>query len=333
MDDKTEGVIYHNCSERTVVVPKNLRIGYIADFTADWYHACASFDPDEHPTMFDAAMNGDWNNHSPVPDVEGTIKGDTCAMSDPWNERWQHGSTDAMCDPETRNDLVVTHPSTEVDINGTDDISAAQAACLRETVEWFSSVFEDHGTVARESEDDHMRITLKPGAEIVNKGPYNNSAKDRAVIDESFDRYHQEGKMGWAPPGLVRTAYPAFVVWQNAKGRAVMDISGLNASVWKDPYPMPRQEDILQAMKGCHWLTTLDLTAAFMQRALHKDSQHLVTVVTHRGPEYFKVVPFGFTNSPAHMQRFTDGKLRDMKKSVRYYIWREKTPNELTDGK
>jgi hypothetical protein len=300
----------------TIVVPKNLRIGYIADFTADSYHASASFDPDEHPTLFDAAQNGDWNKHSPVPEVEGSIKGDTCAMPNPWDERWQHGATDATRDLQAE----VAHPSKQVDVNSTDDISDAQVSFLRDTIERFSSVFEDHGTVARESEDDHMRITLKPGAEVVNKGPCNNSARDRAVIDESFDRYHKEGKMGWAPPGLVRTAYPAFVVWQHTKGRAVMDIRGLNAAVWKDPYPMPRQEDILQAMKGCHWLTTLDLTAAFMQRALHKDSQHLVTVVTHRGLEYFKVAPFGFTNSPAHMQRFMDGKLRDMKSFSRCYI-------------
>jgi hypothetical protein len=119
--------------------------------------------------------------------------------------------------------------------------------------------------------------------ELPNKGPYNNSAKDRNVIDTSFDKYHAEGKMGWSRPGQARSAHPAFVVWQSEKGRVVMDIRGLNAAVWKDPYPMPRQEDILQAMKGCHWLTTLDLTAAFIQRALHKDSQHLVTVVTHRG--------------------------------------------------
>jgi succinylglutamate desuccinylase len=128
-----------------------------------------------------------------------------------------------------------------------------------------------------------MRITLKPRVELPNKRPYNNSTKHRAVMDTTFDKHHGDGKMGWLEPGRECVASPAFVVWQSEKGRVVMDIHGLNAAVWKDPYPMPRQEDILHALKGCHWLTTLDLTAAFMQRALHKDSQHLVTVVTHRG--------------------------------------------------
>jgi hypothetical protein len=83
---------------------------------------------------------------------------------------------------------------------------------------------------------------------------------------------------------------------------------------------MPRQEDILQAIKGCNWISPLDLTAAFIQRTLHPDSRHLVTVVTHRGLEYFKVVPFGFNNSPAHMQRFMNGRLRHLRSHVRCYI-------------
>jgi predicted nucleic acid-binding Zn ribbon protein len=321
VDNRTEAVIFHNRSEQTVVVQKNLRIGYIADFTPESYHACVAFDPDEHPTLFDAAQTGEWNEHCPRAEKIGSLIDDTRAMSNPWTHaRWQNGVTDAMHTREETAPNDDRPPADSVDINTADDITEAQADALRRIVQRFAIIFEDRGTVARESEEDHMRIILKPGAQLPNKGPYNNSAKDRDVIDTTFDKYHLEGKMGWARPGRTRGASPAFVVWQQVKGRVVMDVRGLNAAVEKDPYPMPRQEDILQAMKGCHWLTTLDLTAAFMQRALHKDSQHLVTVVTHRGLEYFKVAPFGFTNSPAHMQRFMDGKLRNLKRNVRCYI-------------
>jgi hypothetical protein len=207
----------------------------------------------------------------------------------------------------------------EVDINETDEIMPSQCADLVALVSRYADLFEDKGTVANENEEEYMRITLKPSAELPNKGPYNNSEKDKKVIDETFDKYHRQDKMGWAKQG-VKAAWPAFVVWQKEKGRVVTDIRGLNARVWKDPYPMPRQEDILQAIKGCNWISTLDLTAAFMQRTLHPDSRHLVTVVTHRGLEYFKVVPFGYTNSPAHMQRFMDGRLRNLRSNVRCYI-------------
>jgi hypothetical protein len=322
LDSRTDAVVFHNQSESTVVIQKNLRIGYIADFTTETYHACAAFDPEEHPTLFDSAMVGVWKPGAVPREHVGKLDDDVRAMANPWRQLVERdGGTDALhTAPIATAQDGPDDPIAKVDINQSDDINHAQAQYLRSIASRFRIVFEDRGTVARESEDEHMRITLKPGVDIPNKGPYNNSAKDQAVIDTSFDKYHAEGKMRWAKPGWVRKAYPAFVVWQKEKGRAVMDIRGLNAAVEKDPYPMPRQEDILQAMKGCHWLTTLDLTAAFMQRALHKDSQHLVTVVTHRGLEYFKVAPFGFTNSPAHMQRFMDGRLRDMKAFVRCYI-------------
>jgi hypothetical protein len=321
LNSHTEAVVFHNQSTNTVVVQKNLRIGYIDDFTAESYHACAAFDPEEHPALFEAAKVGTWKQGCLPREQEGKLLNDICAMPDRWRITiGPNGATEVLHGSEDWDENGDDSAVRLVDINSTDDITPAQRNAMQMIVRRFSLVFEDRGTVAIEPEEDHMRITLRPGVELPNKGPYNNSAKDQAVIDATFDKYHAEGKMGWSRPGQARSAHPAFVVWQTEKGRVVMDIRGLNAAVWKDPYPMPRQEDILQAMKGCHWLTTLDLTAAFMQRALHKDSQHLVTVVTHRGLEYFKVAPFGFTNSPAHMQRFMDGKLRSLRKSVRCYI-------------
>jgi hypothetical protein len=324
LDNQTDCIIYHNRSEHTVVIQKDLRVGFIADFTPETYCAHASFLPYEHPELFDAAEVGQWQKE-PV-EATGRLHDDVYASRRSWQKAdTRSGFTDAMHNgvehikPNPGNDSNVP-PMEHIDINSTDEITPAQQDAVRRTVARFALLFENRGTVALEPEEDYMRITLKPGAELVNRRPYNNSAKDRGVIDTTFDKYHYEQKMGWSRPGMARGANPAFVVWQKDQGRVVLDIRALNASVWKDPYPMPRQEDILQAIKGCHWLTTLDLTAAFMQRSLHKDSRHLVTVVSHRGLEYFKVAPFGFTNSPAHMQRFMDNKLRNLRDFVRCYI-------------
>jgi hypothetical protein len=354
IDDRTDCLIFHNRSQQPIVIQKDLNIGYVADFTVDTYHGCAEFDPDEHPCLMDAAENGTWKKglvtaaavsllacttaSRKVNSSDIDIANDTSvqAVFNPWHAHPPHqtggeatrvsfGSTiDTLADSiyqmtQEAADQQYDTPVGKVDINSNDEIRPQQTAALRRVAVRFSNLFEDRGTVAIEPEEDYMKITLKPGASLPNRGPYNNSSKDRAVIDDKFDGYHKQGKMDWAPQG-VTAASPAFVVWQKEVGRVVMDIRGLNAAVNKDPYPMPRQEDILQSIKGCTWISTLDLTAAFMQRALHRDSQHLVTVVTHRGLEYFKVAPFGFTNSPAHMQRFMDKKLRHMRNYVRCYV-------------
>jgi hypothetical protein len=390
VDDRTECLIFHNRSHQPIVIQKDLNIGYVADFTVDTYHGCAEFDPDEHPSLMDAAENGTWKKELVAAaaaisllacttasrkvtssDIDITNNTSAQAVFNPWHAHQQVSSevdiakntseavsnhwlvhpphqaggeatcvsfraavdTSAIDTPtdtasladsiyqmtQQAADLQYNTPVGKVNINCTDEIRPQQTTALRRVAARFSNLFEDRGTVAIEPEEDYMKITLKPGASLPNRGPYNNSSKDRAVIDEKFDGYHKQGKMDWAPQG-VTSASPAFVVWQKEAGRVVMDIRGLNAAVNKDPYPMPRQEDILQSIKGCTWISTLDLTAAFMQRALHRDSQHLVTVVTHRGLEYFKVAPFGFTNSPAHMQRFMDKKLRHMRNYVRCYV-------------
>jgi hypothetical protein len=368
IDSETDSVVFHNRSCDTVVIPKNTKIGYIADLSADTFHT--RFDPEEHPDLFDCAENGTWKKGAIAAAAVSVLacsaasrmfgmanskdtKWESCtdvtlsgiqphagpnewsqpaphtAKYDGYGTTDHHGNTfttvnstlsDAIYNMATAaNEVDWPAAIREVDINRTDEIMPSQCADLVTLIARYSDLFEDKGTVANEHEDEHMKITLKPGAELPNKGPYNNSEKDKKVIDETFDKYHRQGKMGWAQQG-VKAAWPAFVVWQKDKGRVVTDIRGLNARVWKDPYPMPRQEDILQAIKGCSWISTLDLTAAFMQRTLHTDSRHLVTVVTHRGLEYFKVVPFGYTNSPAHMQRFMDGRLRNLRSNVRCYI-------------
>jgi hypothetical protein len=367
VDGRTDSVIFHNRSCDAVVIPKDTKIGYIADLTADAFHT--QFDPDEHPELFDCAENGLWKkgaiaavsilacsaasrmfggaagaNKNAFEIKNAEIGIEPRAGPNTWTTGWSlpktgdgYGSSGYQWAPDssisdgyslgdeiyqmttTANDMEWTTPVGAVDINKDDEILPSQYEDIRALASRYADLFEDKGTVANEKEDEYMKIVLKPGAELPNKGPYNNSAKDRKVIDFTFDGYHKQNKMGWTPQG-VKTAWPAFVVWQKDKGRVVTDIRGLNSRVWKDPYPMPRQEDILQAIKGCHWISTLDLTAAFMQRTLHPDSRHLVTVVTHRGLEYFKVVPFGFTNSPAHMQRFMDGRLRNLRTNVRCYI-------------
>jgi formate hydrogenlyase subunit 4 len=45
----------------------------------------------------------------------------------------------------------------------------------------------------------------------------------------------------------------------------VIDLRKLNEMVIADEFPLPRQEDILQALSGSQWLTTLDALAGFTQ--------------------------------------------------------------------
>jgi hypothetical protein len=109
-----------------------------------------------------------------------------------------------------------------------------------------------------------MQLPLKEGAVIESKGRYRVSKRDEAVIDEVFGKARADGRMSEAQ-GTIPTGWPVFVVWQKGKGRPVVDLRGLNALVVPDAYPLPRQDEILEFLRGMHWISVFDLQKAFYQ--------------------------------------------------------------------
>lgn len=98
-----------------------------------------------------------------------------------------------------------------------------------------------------------------------------------------------------------------FVVYgKNGKERPVIDGRPLNALVAGDAYPVPRQEDCIAQVAGCHWLSSADITSCFNQRLLAEETKHRAAVVTHRGHECFNTVLMGFKTSVQHQQKLMD---------------------------
>ena len=72
-------------------------------------------------------------------------------------------------------------------------------------------------------------------------------------------------QLGVIEPSKSPWAAPAFIVYQNGKPRMVVDYRKLNEIAISDEFPLSKQEDILQALKGSQWLSTLDALAGFIQ--------------------------------------------------------------------
>ena len=172
-----------------------------------------------------------------------------------------------------------------------------------------------------------MRIPMKDGWQDCARGQakiYPLGIKDKQVVDETFDELHRQGRLEWTAHSTP-FSYPVFVVYKTTtdgqrKGRAVVDIRGLNHQTLPDAYPIPLQTDIISAVRGCSYITVLDATSFFYQWRVHPDDQHKLTVVSHRGQETFKVPIMGFRNSPAYVQRQIDRILRPYSSFARAYI-------------
>ena len=195
-------------------------------------------------------------------------------------------------------------------------------------VEEFPAIWHDTG-FADLPEENWMRIPLKSDWESKVTGKakvYPLGAKDRALVDKTFDELHAAGKMSWTTESTP-FSYPVFCVWKPdvdgdglQKGRPVIDIRGLNAITQPDAYPLPLQSEIIVAVRDCIYISVIDCSAFFYQWRVHPSDRHKLTVVSHRGQESFNVAVMGFKNSPAYVQRQIDRLLRLHRKYARAYV-------------
>ena len=105
-------------------------------------------------------------------------------------------------------------------------------------------------------------------------------------------------------------AYLVFVVQcivkGQQKGRVVIDLRALNYITVFDNYPLPLQSEIIVALCGKKFITTIDVTSFFYQFGIYPPYRDRFTLISPRGLEQPTVVLIGFRNSPAYVQRFID---------------------------
>lgn len=184
------------------------------------------------------------------------------------------------------------------------------------------NVWGDDGSTARIPEEEWMEVPLKEGWENRLPKPhvYRVSPKDRECIDRTFDPLREAGKLSPAT-GHTPSAYPVFVVWKTVtdqngqtkeKGRVVIDLRGVNKEVVPDLYPIPIQEDIINMVRGCRYITVIDACRFFYQWPVKRSHRNRLAVVSHRGQEIFNVAIMGFINSVPYVQRQMDRLLNDL---------------------
>lgn len=149
-----------------------------------------------------------------------------------------------------------------------------------------------------------VTIPLQPGATPVSLPPYPMSPANREAMDKQMDSWIQ---LKVIEPSKSPWGAPAFVVWRNGKPRMVIDWRRLNDQAVPDEFPIPRQDDILHALSGSQWLTTLDALAGFTQMTFVKEDREKTAFRTHRGLYQFIRMPFGYRNGPAVFQRVMQG--------------------------
>ncbi len=87
-----------------------------------------------------------------------------------------------------------------------------------------------------------------------------------------------------------------------------MDYRSINKDTILDRYPLPRVDELLDAIgnQKAMYFTTLDLMRGYHQVKMAEESKEKTALVCHRGLYQYCRMPFGLTNAPATFQRLMD---------------------------
>ena len=87
------------------------------------------------------------------------------------------------------------------------------------------------------------------------------------------------------------------------KSRVCVDFTDLNKACPKDPFPMPRIDQLVDATVGHPRMSFLDAFQGCHQIPLALDDQERIAFVTLIGNYHYKVIPFGLKNAGVTYQR------------------------------
>ena len=104
----------------------------------------------------------------------------------------------------------------------------------------------------------------------------------------------------WASPVVM-------VKKKDSSLRFCVDFRQLNVATIKDANPIPRIDDLLDALHGARWFSTLDLKSGYWQFPIQERDKEKTAFRTSSGQLFeFNKVPFGLCNAPATFSRLVD---------------------------
>lgn len=92
----------------------------------------------------------------------------------------------------------------------------------------------------------------------------------------------------------------------------------VNPKLIREPYPMPRIEELFAALSGGEKYSKIDLTNAYQQFVLDEASQACTAITTHVGTFVYQRTPFGLTCVPEKFQKFMEETLKGLKGVVNF---------------
>jgi hypothetical protein len=98
-------------------------------------------------------------------------------------------------------------------------------------------------------------------------------------------------------------ANPVLVLKKNNSWRMCIDYTSLNKACPKDPFALPRIDQVIDSTPGCDLLSFLDAYSCYHQISLYQPDQIKTSFITPYGAYCYVTMPFGLKNAGATYQR------------------------------
>ena len=145
-------------------------------------------------------------------------------------------------------------------------------------------------------------LNVNPSAPPKRQPPRRSSREHSDAVKEEVDKLKQAGaiKEVFYPDWLANTVV---VKKKSGKWRVCVDYTDLNKACPKDPFPMPRIDQLVDATVGHPRMSFLDAFQGYHQIPLATEDQEKTAFVTPIGNYHYKVMPFGLKNAGSTYQR------------------------------
>ncbi|XP_014207663.1 uncharacterized protein K02A2.6-like [Copidosoma floridanum] len=160
----------------------------------------------------------------------------------------------------------------------------------------------------------YMKEEVKPIAFKARYVPYALREKVEKQLNNLVELGHLEkvDSSEWATPIVP-------IIKSNDNIRICGDFKfTINPYIIVNKHPLPHIDDIFRVLQGEKKFSQLDLTHAYMQIPVEKESRHLLTIITHLGLFRYTKLPEGISSAPGEFQRIIDACLQGTEGAVAY---------------
>lgn len=143
-------------------------------------------------------------------------------------------------------------------------------------------------------------IPTVPDAKPFSRSPYRLAPAEMEILKE---RIKELIAMGHIRPSSSPWGAPVlFVKKKDGTLRMCVDYRALNKLTIRNEFPLPRIDELFDALHGAKFFTALDLDTAYHQIRITPEDIPKTGFICPQGHYEFLVMTFGFTNAPATFQ-------------------------------